>query len=132
MTNKRKKKTGAIARPKDTRFRAGISGNPKGRPKGSKNIKTLILEAARKSVSITIDGKRRKISAAQATILQLALRAARGDQKATVEFLDRVDQIETEAAAAKPAQISLGDADVEVLQAAYERLKKCEPEQASD
>ena len=108
------------------KFRKGRSGNPKGRPKGSKNLTTLIQEAARNQVSMEIDGKSRRISALQATVTQLATKAARGDQKAMVEFLDRIAEIE---ARNKPSDYPLGAPDVEVLRAAYERMKQCEPEE---
>jgi hypothetical protein len=118
--------------PKDTRFKKGTSGNKKGRPKGSKNLRTLILEAARDQVTATIGGKTRKISKIQATTMQLATKAASGDHAAMSKFLDWVDQIETQAAAARPAQFPLAEPDVEVLRAAYERMKQCEPKQPED
>lgn len=114
--------------PKHTQFRKGISGNPKGRPKGSKNLSTLIMEAARDQVTATIDGKPRKISKIQATTMQLATKAAGGDQAAIGRLLDWVDDIETRAAAVKPTQFPLSAADLEVLRAVYERMKQCEPE----
>jgi hypothetical protein len=126
------KSPGGSTPPKGSRFTKGKSGNPAGRPKGSRNIRTLIMEAARNQVSVTIAGTRRRISAAQATALQLALKAARGNQRAIITFLDRIDQIETEAVAAKPAQFTLSDADVEVLRAAYERMKQCNPDKSED
>ena len=107
------------------KFRKGRSGNPKGRPKGSKNLTTLIQEAARNQVSMEIDGKSRRISALQATVTQLATKAARGDQKAMVEFLDRIAEIEGRV---KPTEYPLGEQDVEVLRAAYERLNQCQPD----
>lgn len=48
--------------PKHTRFQKGVSGNKNGRPKGSKNLSTLLMEAARDQVTATIDGKQRKIT----------------------------------------------------------------------
>jgi hypothetical protein len=53
--------------PKQTQFRKGTSGNPNGRPKGSKNLSTLIREAANQQVTATIAGKQRRISTVQAT-----------------------------------------------------------------
>lgn len=118
--------------PKHTQFPKGKSGNPQGRPKGTKNLRTLVLEAARHPVTVEIGGEQRKISALQATTLQLANKAAKGDAKSMAEFLDWVDEIETHAAAAKPAQFPLSDQDIEVLQAAYERLKQCDADKTTE
>jgi mannose-6-phosphate isomerase-like protein (cupin superfamily) len=62
--------------PKHMQFQKGVSGNKEGRPKGSKNLSTLIMEAARDQVTATIDGKQRKITKIQATAMQLATKAA--------------------------------------------------------
>ena len=118
--------------PTDTRYQPGSSGNPKGRPKGSKNLSTLMMEAARDQVSATIGGKKRKISKIQATTMQLATKAAGGDHAAMIRFLDWVDEIETRAAASKPTQFPLSEIDVEVLRAAHERMKQSEPKQPED
>ena len=126
------KKGARSSPPKHTQFQKGISGNPKGRPKGSKNLSTLMMEAARDQVSATIGGKTRKISKIQATTMQLATKAAGGDHAAMGRFLDWIDEIETRAAAVKPTQFPLSEVDVEVLRAAYERMKQCEPEQPED
>jgi hypothetical protein len=107
------------------KYRKGVSGNPKGRPKGSKNITTLLLEAARDQVSVVIDGRPRKISVLQATVAQLASKAARGDQKAMVQFLDRIAEIEGRV---RPGEYPISEQDVEVLRAAYDRMKQCEAE----
>jgi hypothetical protein len=118
--------------PQHTQFRRGTSGHPEGRPKGSKNLRTLIMEAARDQVSATVGGKTRKISKIQATTMQLATKAASGDHAAMGKFLDWVDEIETRAAAVKPLQFPLGGPDIEVLRAAYERMRQCEPEKPED
>ena len=114
--------------PKHTQFRKGTTGNPKGRPKGSKNLSTYIMEAARDHVTATVGGKTRKISKIQATTMQLATKAASGNQVAMSKFLDWIDEIETRAAAVRPTQFPLSAPDIEVLRAAYERMKQCDPE----
>jgi hypothetical protein len=86
------------------------------------------LEAARDQVTATIGGKTRKISKIQATTMQLATKAAGGNQAAMVKFLDWIDEIETRAAAIRPTQFPLSVPDVEVLRAVYERMKQCDPE----
>jgi hypothetical protein len=111
--------------PKHTQFPKGKSGNPKGRPKGSKNLSTLLREAADDQVFATIDGEARKISKLQATTMQLATKAASGDQAAMKQFLEWMDEIEARAAAARPSQFPLTEADIEVIRETYERMKQC-------
>jgi hypothetical protein len=138
MAKKRKKvsstaqKVGRGNPPKHTQFRKGTTGNPKGRPKGSKNLSTYIMDAARDQVSATVGGKTRKISNLQATTMQLATKAAHGNQAAMGDLLDWVDEIESRAAAVRPTQFPLSAPDIEVLRAAYERMKLCDPEKPGE
>ena len=90
------------------------------------------MEAARDRVSATVGGRARKISTLQATTMQLATKAASGNQRAMGEFLDWVDEIETRAASAKPTQFPLSAPDIEVIRAAYERMKQCDPEKPEE
>jgi adenylosuccinate synthase len=138
MAKKRKKvsstaqKVGRGNPPKHTQFRKGTTGNPKGRPKGSKNLSTYLMEAARDQVSATVGGKTRKISKIQATAMQLATKAAGGDQAAMGKLLDWIDEIETRAAAVRPSQFPLSAPDIEVLRTVYERMKQCETEKTGE
>jgi hypothetical protein len=118
--------------PKHAQFPKGESGNPKGRPKGSKNMSTYLMEAAHDQVSATIGGKTRNISKLQATAMQLATKAASGDQVAINKFLDWMDEIESRAAAAKPSQFPLSEADIEVIRETYERMKQCKSEGSTE
>jgi adenylosuccinate synthase len=113
--------------PKHTQFSRGTSGNPKGRPKGSKNLGTYIMQAARDKVSATVNGRTRKISKLQATTMQLATKAAGGDHVAIGKLLDWVDEVETRAASKMPSEFPIGDADIEVIRCVYERMKQCDP-----
>jgi Family of unknown function (DUF5681) len=120
-------KTGYRSPPKHTQFQKGQSGNKRGRPKGAKNLNTLLMEAARDQVAVTIGGKKRRVSKLQASVMQLATRAAGGDRASIVELLDRIDELERRAAAAKPAEFPFSAADLEVLHAIHERMRLCTP-----
>jgi hypothetical protein len=136
MAKKRKKGSGSGQKsgnpPKHTQFRKGTSGNPRGRPKGRKNFAAYLMEAARDHVTATVGGRTRTISKLQATTMQLATKAAGGDQAAMGRFLDWVDEIETRAASVKPTQFPLSAPDIEVIRAAYERMKQCDPEKPEE
>ncbi len=117
-------KVGPGKPPRRTQFKKGQSGNPGGRPKGSRNLDKLIMEAAERRIPVNIDGKLRRISMVQASVWNLAIQAARGDQRATAAFLDRIEEIQARAEAARPTEYPLSDADLEVIRTVYDRLKK--------
>ncbi len=125
-------KTGRCNPPRNTQFQKGVSGNINGRPKGSKNLGTLLMAAGRDQVTATIGGKQRRITKIEATAMQLATKAAGGDRAAMAKFLDWMDKFETRAAAAKPAAFPFSEADLEVMRAVHERMKLCLPPQGSE
>ena len=69
--------------PLSTRFRAGQSGNPRGRPKGARNLSTIIAAALGERVAVTENGRRRSITKLEAAVKQLVNRAASGEARAT-------------------------------------------------
>jgi len=134
-TGKSPYKGGSVGKgkpPEHTRFGKGISGNPSGRPKGSKNLATIISEAANAHVIATVDGKPRRISKVTAAAMQMATKAAGGDQRSMAELLDWIDEIEAREAAVKPAQFPFSAVDIEVLRETYERMKQCTPIQKTE
>jgi len=68
--------------PKHSRFKKGQSGNPKGRPKGSRNFANILEEELDQKVSVTDGGKRRRVSKRRLAIRQQVNKAAQGDPKA--------------------------------------------------
>jgi hypothetical protein len=73
--------TGYGKLPRHTRFQKGRSGNPKGRPRGSKNSATLLMEALHEPVIISENGRRKKITKQQAIVKQIVNKAASGDHR---------------------------------------------------
>jgi hypothetical protein len=68
--------------PNHTRFRKGQSGNPSGRPKGSRSLKDAVFKALNETVTITVNGRRKKLTKLQLAIMQLVNKAAAGDRHA--------------------------------------------------
>ncbi|HVL73946.1 MAG TPA: DUF5681 domain-containing protein [Beijerinckiaceae bacterium] len=58
--------------PVSGQFRPGRSGNPKGRRKGSKGFKAIVLGILREKVSVGENGKRRKVTRLEAAALSLS------------------------------------------------------------
>ncbi len=68
--------------PKRGRFKPGQSGNPKGRPRGRKNIHTILEETLFRLVTITENGRKRKVPAIEALFLSLLRKSLDGDMRA--------------------------------------------------
>ena len=72
--------------PKETRFKKGASGNPKGRPKGSKNLATSFFELGREKITVTVGGRRVTMPVSEAIFRQTYNNAASGDRLARRDF----------------------------------------------
>lgn len=68
--------------PEETRFSKGKSGNPSGRPKGSRNTYKLLEDLLAQKVTIMQDGKPVRIPKKAAILLQAVNSATKGDLKA--------------------------------------------------
>jgi hypothetical protein len=71
MTNQAKKKdydVGYSKTPEHSRFKKGQSGNPRGRPKGSKSFRMLLQEEWSRKVTVSMNGKPKKITVKRALV----------------------------------------------------------------
>jgi len=80
--------------PIKNRFPPGKSGNPRGRPKGALGLKAELQAELNEYVTITVDGKQKRIRKRRLIIKALAARAAKGDVKAAEKLLALVIQAE--------------------------------------
>ena len=112
--------------PRHSGFQKGRSGNPKGRPKGSKNFATLLTEALDEKVQVTEDGKRRRIAKRELVIKQLVNKSAAADLRAIKQLTNIVQGIEgrTGAAHAPPSPQAFTAADEEVIAELRKRIER--------
>jgi hypothetical protein len=113
--------------PRHTRFKKGQSGNPRGRPKGSKNLPTLLTEALNEAVVVAENGRRRKITMRQAIIKQLVKRSATADLRAMKILLDMVRDLEGQTEPASPETSEFSEADEKVLEQLRARFSNGKP-----
>jgi Family of unknown function (DUF5681) len=108
--------------PCHTRFEPGRSGNPRGRPPGAKNMKTLLSKALNELVIVTEDGGRRKVSKREAIVTQLVNRSAKADYKAIQILLGMLRDIEgnTDAHSSDP---TFTEADQQIIQRIQARFR---------
>ena len=107
--------------PKDTRFIKGRSGNPKGKPKGSKNLATLPAKTVNEAVIVHENGRRKTITKMEAMTKQLVNKAASGEPRATQLLLQMIQFYEDRPDA--PAQMeTVDEADQMVIDQFFARL----------
>jgi hypothetical protein len=94
MTERKRERVGYAEPPKSGQFKKGQSGNSSGRPKGAKNLRTVIKEAASKKLSVVEDGKRKKKTKMDLMVTQMFNRAAQGEARFTQMALDQFRNIE--------------------------------------
>jgi hypothetical protein len=99
--------------PKEHRFQPGESGNPKGRPTGSKNTSTLLRKILDRKIEVRTGATVRKVSVREAILIRFAESALKGDTKSAHFLLQRYD-------VAKTAQSEVQD----ILNVRYETLEE--------
>src|SRR5271165_6771289 len=110
--------------PRNAGFKKGQSGNPRGRPPGSKNLTTLLNDALNETVTITENGRRRKITKREAVIKQLVNKSASADARSLKILLDLMLNLEARArSSTAPTTPAVGPADEEVLAQLKARLE---------
>ncbi len=109
--------------PRGGGFKKGQSGNARGRPPGAKNLTTLLNDALNEPVTITENGRRRKITKREAVIKQLVNKSASSDARSLKILLDLMLSLEARArSSAAPAPV-IGPGDEEVLAQLKARLE---------
>jgi hypothetical protein len=90
--------------PEATRFKKGVSGNPRGRPKGAKNklpalseerMKAIILEEAYRTITVRDGTRNVTVPIARAVLRSLAVNAVKGQHRSQRLFAELLAGVET-------------------------------------
>jgi Family of unknown function (DUF5681) len=74
--------------PLETRWQPGRSGNPKGRPKGRRNVKSELREIVAKKIVVRDGDQERQVSLLGANVLSHGVKGAKGDVRSAGLFLN--------------------------------------------
>jgi Family of unknown function (DUF5681) len=116
-------KVGPGKPPRHTRFKPGQSGNPNGRPKGSKNFATILQQQLRKKVTITEDGRPKRVTVQEVIARRLANDSMKGTTKA-MELLIRLTSAKSDEGSGKDATRETALPDEDALRRIQKRLTK--------
>ena len=108
--------------PRAHRFQPGQSGNPKGRPKGTKNLKTDLIEELSERILVREGEREIQVSKQRALVKSQVNRGIKGDNRAADKIFQlylRLEGIEDEAA---EAGLPLSEEEQEVLRALEARI----------
>ncbi|MEO0550461.1 MAG: DUF5681 domain-containing protein [Pseudomonadota bacterium] len=78
MKNPDKYEVGYGKPPKQTQFQKGQSGNPKGRPKRSQNMSTLLADELGRKIQVTENGQTKTMTAREAMVRRIVNGALSG------------------------------------------------------
>ena len=101
--------------PRRNQFQKGKSGNPKGRPKGSKNFKTDFAEESQAKVFVVEGGVRKAVTKQRASIMGLFAKAMKGDVPAQKEVARQSNDDQGEAGGEEEARDTDDEAIVEAF-----------------
>lgn len=109
--------------PTSGQFLKGQSGNAKGRPKGSKNLATIVLRVSRQLVRVSGPGGTRIVTKLEAAAMQMGNKAAQGDLAAQREFFHLI-RLSEESVSSDRTHSVIEDADRQTMQSVLRRMKQ--------
>ena len=89
MSSDKPASVGRNSPPVEHQFKPGQSGNPRGRPRGSRNVKTIVQEFARERHKVKEGGRRRSVTTIELLLRLLVGMSLNGDVRAS-KLLDRL------------------------------------------
>ena len=79
--------------PSRSRFRPGQSGNVKGRPRGRKNLKTLIKQAMTATITVQEGTSGRQVTKLEGVVLRQLQNALKGNDRSAMAVIKMANEI---------------------------------------
>jgi hypothetical protein len=126
-----KKSTGG---PDASKFRKGHSGNPKGRPKGAKGLKTLVARELKASITVQQNGKKTRIRQSEALVKRMVNDALQGRDRPRDTVLRYADAIDQDRQQREAQELSAEDQAIldRYFERRLARTKRLENDNGSD
>jgi hypothetical protein len=117
-------KVGYRRPPKAGQFKKGQSGNPKGRPKGSRGLEKVVLDELKAKITVNENGRSKRVKKIEVIAKQVVNKAVTGDAK-SIALLMGVSQRHEEKLASKASPIieTLPEEDKQVMESLMERMR---------
>jgi hypothetical protein len=124
MSTNSDEKVGYGNPPQRTQCKKGHSGNPKGRPKGKRNLATVLGKTLQEKVIINENGRRKTITKLEASVKQLVNKAASGDLRAMHHLTALARFAEERSPEANTPTSVTAEVDQKVLRGIFSRFEQ--------
>jgi hypothetical protein len=117
--------------PKETQFAKGQSGNPKGRPAGTRNLNTMFNAIALEMITVTENGRAKTMTRIEAVLHRVMNLALSAEPRAMKEVL-RLFAVSEEAMSANDVSSVPQEREVAVFQSLLKRMQRIGQETSSE
>ncbi len=118
--------------PKQTQFKPGQSGNPRGRPKGTKNLKTDLMEELSEMISVREGDRSQNVSKQRAVVKTFVARTLQGDARSAALLTSMMMRLTDTGEGAPDVDDGLIDDEVSILKAFEDRATRRRDDQPGE
>lgn len=110
--------------PRQTRFKPGQSGNPRGRPKGTKNLKTDLMEELSEKIVVREGDHSQNVSKQRAVVKTLVARTLQGDARSATLLTSMMMRLTETGEGAPEVDDRLIEDEMSILEAFEDRARR--------